>query len=160
MDAPPFMLIFVAHVVLALCTSVYEYSVGRQSRRQAKAVQQELATLEEEAARLNSPSTFVAYAKVNRRKTRLQKEAEGDTRMLAELARRADRVRSVGGWLILVAAWGHGVCFDQPWLADLLWPASSFFTFYGWESGCIGTIAWASLSSRVGRSIAGRLTGC
>lgn len=149
------LVVFLFQFAVSLTHAVLKYAATHAARARARDLDAELHRERARAHTLNSPNTFVEYAKATRRINRLEKDlaalqltasASPAARWLA----RFQRVQTYARLVVIVWFWNIPMfVFDR----DLFWPASYWLRSPGWPADSLGVIAWTTISTAVANTI-------
>ena len=145
------LVVLVLQFLVSLCHVLVKYVTTHSAAQRARQLDAELTSQRAKAKPLNSPATFVEYAKATRNINRLEKE-----RAALELQLRSvwiDRVGTLQTVLrCCIVAWFWNVpMFVLP--HDYLWPVSYWLRMPGWPADHIGVLAWSTICTAVANTI-------
>jgi hypothetical protein len=149
------LVVFLFQFAVSLTHALLKYAATHSSRTRARSLDAELQQERARAHSLNSPDTFVEYAKATRRINRLEKDLAAlqhaaSTSAASRWLARFQRVQMLTRLLVIVWFWNIPMfVFDQ----DFFWPASYWLRSPGWPSDSLGVVAWTTICTAVSNTI-------
>lgn len=149
------LVVLLFQFAVSLAHALLKYVATHTARTRARALDAELHAERARAHALNSPNTFVEYAKCTRRINRLEKELAAllHASNQGAAARSLAVFRKLQPYLrLLVIVWFWNIpmfVFSH----DVFWPASYWLRMPGWPSDSIGVVAWTTICTAVANTI-------